>query len=83
MASPLWPYPRSLEHSPSPQSYEGISIHGMPCLHCKEAPCMASVRYTDVQVHPAECLDVTSMTLEEFQILVPPFEAAFHAPMAA
>ncbi len=44
---------------------------------------MASVRYTDVQVHPAECLDVTSMTLEAFQVLVPPFEAAFHAPMAA
>jgi len=44
---------------------------------------MASVRHTDVQVHPAECVDVTSMTLEEFQVLVPPFEAAFHAPMAA
>jgi hypothetical protein len=30
-----------------------------------------------------EFLDFTSVTLEEFQQLVPPFEAAFHARMAA
>jgi len=36
-----------------------------------------------VQAHPAEFLDVTSVTLEELQVLVSPFEAAFHAPMAA
>jgi hypothetical protein len=30
-----------------------------------------------------EFLDVTSLTLEEFQQLVPPFETAFHARMAA
>src|SRR5437870_11476776 len=29
------------------------------------------------------CLDFTSVTLDEFQQLVPPFEAAFHARMAA
>ena len=44
---------------------------------------MASVRFIDVQSRPTECLDVTSGTLDEFQHLVPPFEAAFHAPMAA
>lgn len=44
---------------------------------------MVSVRFTDVQAHPAEFLDVTSVTLEELQVLVSPFEAAFHAPMAA
>src|SRR5467141_5069984 len=44
---------------------------------------MASVRFTDVQARPTEFLDFTSLTLEEFQQLVPPFEAAFHAHMAA
>ena len=44
---------------------------------------MASVRFTDVQARPSEFLDLTSLTLEEFQILVPPFEAAFHAHLAA
>jgi hypothetical protein len=44
---------------------------------------MASVRFTEVQSRPTAFLDVTSVTLEEFQQLVPPFEAAFHAPMAA
>jgi hypothetical protein len=43
---------------------------------------MASVRFTDVQARPTEFLDFTSVTLEEFQTLVPPFEAAFHAHMA-
>ena len=44
---------------------------------------MASVRFTDVQSRPTEFLDFTSLTLDEFQQLVPPFEAAFHARMAA
>jgi hypothetical protein len=43
---------------------------------------MASVRFTDVQARPTEFLDFTSLTFEEFQTLVPPFEAAFHAHMA-
>jgi hypothetical protein len=43
---------------------------------------MASVRFTDVQARPTEFLDFTSLTLEEFQTLIPPFEAAFHAHMA-
>jgi hypothetical protein len=44
---------------------------------------MASVQFTDVQARPTEFLDFTSLTLDEFQLLVPPFEAAFHAHMAA
>ena len=32
---------------------------------------------------PTECLDFTRVTREEFQALVPPFETAFQAPMAA
>jgi Helix-turn-helix of DDE superfamily endonuclease len=44
---------------------------------------MASVRFTDVQAHPTEFLDLTSLTLAEFQQLVPPFEAAFQAHLAA
>src|SRR5881409_3638112 len=44
---------------------------------------MAGLRFTDLQSRPMEFLDFTSVTLDEFQQLVPPFEAAFHARMAA
>src|SRR6266853_3461986 len=44
---------------------------------------MAGVRFTELQARPMEFLDFTSLTLDEFQQLVPPFEAAFHARMAA
>jgi hypothetical protein len=44
---------------------------------------MAGLRFTDVQSRPTEFLDFTSLTLDEFQQLVPPFETAFHAWMAA
>ena len=44
---------------------------------------MASIRFTDVQARPSEFLDVTSLTLAEFQQLVPPFETAYHAHLAA
>jgi hypothetical protein len=44
---------------------------------------MASIRFTEVQARPTEFLDFTSLTLDEFQQLVPPFEAAYQAPLAA
>src|SRR5215831_2762571 len=44
---------------------------------------MAGVRFTELQSRPMEFLDFTSVTLDEFQLLVPPFEAAFQARMAA
>jgi Helix-turn-helix of DDE superfamily endonuclease len=44
---------------------------------------MTSVRFADVQARPTEFLDFTSLTLDEFQQLVPPFEAAFQTHMAA
>ena len=44
---------------------------------------MAGLRFTDLQSRPTEFLDFTSVTLDEFQQLVPPFEAAFQARMAA
>jgi hypothetical protein len=44
---------------------------------------MASLRCADVQSRPTEFLDFTSLTLDEFQQLVPSFEAAFQAHMAA
>ncbi len=37
---------------------------------------MASVRFADMQFRPVEFLDFTSLTLDEFQQLVPPFDAA-------
>ena len=44
---------------------------------------MAGLRFTEQQARPMEFLDFTSVTLDEFQQLVPPFEAAFQARMAA
>ncbi len=44
---------------------------------------MAGLRFTELQSRPMEFLDFTSVTLDEFQQLLPPFEAAFHARMAA
>jgi Helix-turn-helix of DDE superfamily endonuclease len=44
---------------------------------------MAGLRFTDLQSRPMAFLDFTSLTLDEFQQLVPPFEAAFHARMVA
>src|SRR6058998_2405816 len=44
---------------------------------------MASVRFADLQSRPMEFLDFTSVTLDEFPQLVPPFEAAFQARMTA
>ena len=44
---------------------------------------MASIRFTEVQAHPTEFLDFTSLTLAEFQQLVEPVEAAFQAHLAA
>ena len=44
---------------------------------------MAGLRFADLRSRPMEFLDFTSVTLDEFQQLVPPFEAAFHARMTA
>ena len=44
---------------------------------------MAGVRFTELQSRPMEFLDFTSLTLDEFQQLVPPFETAYQARMAA
>ena len=44
---------------------------------------MAGLRFTELQSRPLEFLDFTSLTLEEFQQLLSPFETAFHARMAA
>jgi hypothetical protein len=43
---------------------------------------MGTVRFADLQSRPTEVLDLTSLTVDEFQQLVPPFEAAFQAHMA-
>ena len=43
---------------------------------------MAGVRFPALESRPMAFLDFTSVTLDEFQPLVPPFETAFHARMA-
>ena len=42
---------------------------------------MAGLRFTELQSRPLEFLDFTSVTLDEFQQLVPPFETAFQTRM--
>jgi hypothetical protein len=66
----------------SGQSFKVITIYGILCLPSQEAPRIAHVQFTDVQDRPTEFLDLTSLTLDEFQQLVPPFEIAFQAHMA-
>jgi len=43
---------------------------------------MAGIRFSDVQSRPTEFLDLTSLTLDEFEQLIPSFEEAFQAHMA-
>src|ERR671914_2476878 len=43
---------------------------------------MGALRFADLRMRPTEVLDLTSLTVDEFQQLVPPFEAAFQAHMA-
>jgi hypothetical protein len=61
---------------------ELISIYGILGLPCKEAVAMGTLRFADLQTRPTEVLDLTSLTLNEFGQLVPPFEATFQAHMA-
>src|SRR5437667_9759355 len=44
---------------------------------------MAGLRFAELHSRPMEFLDFTSVTLDEFPQLVPPFEGAFQARMAA
>jgi DDE superfamily endonuclease len=43
---------------------------------------MGTLRFADRQTRSTEVLDLTSLTVDEFRPLVPPFEAAFQAHMA-
>ena len=44
---------------------------------------MAGLRFAELQSRPREFLDFTSVSLDEFQQLVPPFEAACQSRMTA
>jgi hypothetical protein len=44
---------------------------------------MGMLRFVDLQTRPTEVLDLTSLTIDEFRQLVPLFETAFQAHMAA
>jgi Helix-turn-helix of DDE superfamily endonuclease len=43
---------------------------------------MGALRFADLRMRPTEVLDLTSLTVNEFARLVPPFEAAFQAHMS-
>jgi hypothetical protein len=61
---------------------EFISIYGIRGLRRKEASALGTLQFADLQTRPTEGLDLTSLTVDEFRQLVPPFEAAFQAHMA-
>jgi hypothetical protein len=61
---------------------EFISIYDILGLQRKEASAMGALQFADLQARPTEVLDLTSLTVEEFRQLVPPFETAFQAHMA-
>jgi hypothetical protein len=42
---------------------------------------MAGLRFSIIQTKPTQIMDLTSLTLDDFYILVPPFETAFQAYM--
>jgi hypothetical protein len=63
-------------------SLEFISIYGILGLRRKEATAMGTLRFEDLQSRPTEVLDLTSLIVDEFRQLVPPFEATFQAHMA-
>ena len=44
---------------------------------------MAGLRFSTIESKPYEILDLTSLTLDEFQLLVAPFEVAFQDYMRA
>jgi hypothetical protein len=43
---------------------------------------MGSLRFTDIQTRVTAVLDLASLAVDEFQHLVPPFEAAFQTHRA-
>src|SRR5215813_3722831 len=61
---------------------EFISIYDILGLQRKEATAMGTLRFADLQTRAIEVLDLTSLTLDEFRQLVPPFETAFQDHMA-
>ncbi len=65
------------------KSYKFIAIYVLYCASKNRRTFLASCRYADIVSRPTELLDCTSLPLEEFQLLVPPFEAAFQTHMAA
>jgi hypothetical protein len=65
----------------TPEILKFSPMYAILCLQEQEAPPTASLQFTDVQDRPTEFLDLTSLTLDEFQQLIPPFEAAFQAHM--
>ena len=44
---------------------------------------MGTLRFADLETRSTEVLDLTSLTLDEFRPLVPPFETAYQAHMVA
>jgi hypothetical protein len=42
---------------------------------------MGSLRFAELQTRPTEVLDLTTLTVDEFRQLVPPFEASFQTHM--
>jgi hypothetical protein len=59
-----------------------ISIYGILASTLIEEVVMSRLSYAKLARKPMDVLDMTSLTPDEFDILVPPFEQAFQAHMA-
>jgi hypothetical protein len=69
------------ERAGAVQKLELISIYGMLGLRRKEVTAMGSLRVAELQTRPTEVLDLTTLIVDEFRQVVPPFEAAFQTHM--
>jgi hypothetical protein len=62
---------------------EFIPIDDILGLQRKEATAMGTRRFADLQIRRTAVLDGTRLTMDECRPLVPSFETAFQAHMAA
>src|SRR5437016_2779744 len=74
------PFPYVPASSPM-RALEFIPIYGTRCLRGKEAHAMAGGQCRGLQSRLPAFLDIPSVTVDEFQRLMPSFEAAIQAPM--
>ena len=75
--------PNCVASSRRPVPLKFISIYAILCLFDRRYPLWPVYGVPICRLARRSFFDFTSLTLEEFQLLLPPFEAAFRAHMTA